>query len=111
MQSFLNRLQERLKPAEDIFFSWLLRVSMAGVLVGSAWIDDAPPLELAAMIITLYVVVRVGMQFPSLFSAAPFENRVLKFFLAILCMALLGLSFIVIVVFVEGIALYVTAAG
>ena len=45
-------LQDRLTAAEEIFFTWLIRVMAAAVLVGSAWIDDAPPLEFAAMIIT-----------------------------------------------------------
>ncbi len=111
MQGALSLLQERLAPAEDIFFRWLVRVFMAGVLVGCAWIDDAPPLELAAMIITFYVVVRVAMQLPSLASAAPFENRVLKLLFAILCLILLGLSFIVVVIFVESIALHISAAS
>ena len=36
--------KNRLALAEKIFFTWLVRVMVAAVLVGSAWIDDAPPL-------------------------------------------------------------------
>ena len=46
MQPALSSLQNRLIPAEEIFFAWLMRVFAAATLVGSAWIDDAPPLEL-----------------------------------------------------------------
>ena len=51
MQRARSSLQERLAPAEEIFFTWLVRVMVAAVLVGSAWIDDAPPLEIAAAIV------------------------------------------------------------
>ena len=40
-----------------------MRVFAAATLVGSAWIDDAPPLELAAAIITIWVAIRVATQF------------------------------------------------
>ena len=41
----LDALQDRLAPAEGIFFTWLTRVFIAATLVGSGWIDDAPPLR------------------------------------------------------------------
>ena len=46
MQEALRSLQDRLAPAEEIFFTWLMRGFAAAILVGSAWIDDAPPLGL-----------------------------------------------------------------
>ena len=104
MPQVLRSLQERLAPAEEIFFTWLVRVMVAAVLVGSAWIDDAPPLEIAAAIVVFYVVVRVVTQFGNLVSVAPFENRVLKVIFAIGALALLGLSFFVIAIFVDRLA-------
>ena len=104
MPQVLRSLQERLAPAEEIFFTWLVRVMVAAVLVGSAWIDDAPPLEIAAAIVAFYVVVRVVTQFGNLVSVAPFENQVLKVIFAIGAVALLGLSFFVIAIFVERLA-------
>lgn len=101
MKQALSALNERLAPAEDIFFAWLIRVFAAGTLVGSAWIDDAPPLELGALIITVYVGVRVAMQFSSLANAAPFQNRILNSILAGGALVVLGLSFLTIVTFVE----------
>ena len=52
MQQALSSLQNRLAPAEEIFFTWLVRVMAAAVLVGSTWIDAASPLEFGAMIVT-----------------------------------------------------------
>ena len=104
MPQVLRSLQERLAPAEEIFFTWLVRVMVAAALVGSAWIDDAPPLEIAAAIVAFYVVVRVVTQFGNLVSVAPFENQVLKVIFAIGAVALLGLSFFVIAIFVERLA-------
>ncbi len=66
MQQALSSLQDRLAPAEEIFFTWLVRVMAAAVLVGSAWIDDAPPLVIGAMIVAFYVTVRVVTQFGKL---------------------------------------------
>ena len=60
MQEALRSLQDRLAPAEEIFFTWLMRVFAAATLVGCAWIDDAPPLGLGALIIAIYVAVRVA---------------------------------------------------
>ena len=100
----LGRLQDRLAPAEEIFFTWLVRVMAAAVLVGSAWLDDAPPLDIAAIIVALYVAVRVATQFGQLVSAAPFTNEALKILFAIVALVLLGLSFLIVVTFVERLA-------
>ena len=105
MQQALSALQDRLIPAEEIFFAWLMRVFVAATLVGSAWIDDAPPLEIAAMIIALYVAVRVATQFGSLAAAAPCESRPLRMIFAIGALMLLGLSFLVVATLVERLSL------
>jgi len=104
MQQALSSLQDRLAAAEKIFFTWLVRVMAAAVLVGSAWIDDAPPLEIGAMIVTFYVAVRAVTQFGNLVSAAPFKNQALKMIFAIGALVLLGLSFFVVAIFVERLA-------
>ena len=104
MQQALRSLQDRLAPAEEIFFTWLVRVMAAAVLVGSAWIDDAPPLVIGAMIVAFYVTVRVVTQFGNLISAAPFDNQALKAIFAIGALVLLGLSFFVVAIFVERLA-------
>ena len=105
MQQALSALQDRLAPAEEIFFSWLMRVLAAATLVGSAGIDDAPPLEIGAMIIAIYVVVRVATQFGNLAAAAPFENAILRVIFAAAALVLLGSSFLVVAIFVERLAL------
>ena len=104
MQQTLSSLQDRLAPAEELFFTWLVRVMAAAVLVGSAWIDDAPPLEFGAMIIACYVAVRVATQFSNLVSAALFETPFLKTTFAIGAIVLLVLSFFVLTVFVDRLA-------
>jgi hypothetical protein len=104
----LSVLDNHLAPAEDIFFRWLTRVVLAAVLMGSAWIDDAPPLELAAWLVVGYVVARVVMQFGPLVAAVPFENRVLKILAAGVLLGLLGLSFLTVVTFVYQLALVAT---
>jgi len=93
-----------LAPAEEIFFTWLMRVFAAATLAGSAWLDDAPPLGLAALIITIYVAVRVATQFGNLAAAAPFENRVMKTVFAVGALVLLGFSFLVVAIFIERLA-------
>lgn len=108
MREALSALQDRLAPVEEIFFTWLTRVFAAATLVGSAWIDDAPPLVLAAKLIALYVAVRVATQFGHLFSAAPFENRALKMLVAGGAVVLLGFSFLVVAIFVERLAISAT---
>ena len=107
MLEALDSLQSRLAPAEEIIFTWLKRVFVAAILVGSAWIDDAPPLEIVALIIALYVCARVATQFGALVSAAPFQNRVLKALFALGSLALLGGSFLVVAIFVERVAISV----
>ena len=97
-------MNESIVTFEKIFFTWLLRVMAAAVLVGSAWIDDAPPLAIGAMIVAFYVAVRVAMQFGRLVSAAPFENQALKAFFAIGALVLLGLSFFTVAIFVDRLA-------
>ena len=105
MQRALSSRQDRLAPAEEIFFTWLMRVFAAATLVGSAWIDDAPPLEIGAMVIAIYVAVRVATQFGNLTAAAPFENRSLRVIFAVGALVLLGLSFLVVAILVERLAL------
>ena len=109
MQQALNSLQDRLASAEEIFFTWLTRVFAAATLVGSAWIDDAPPLELGAMVIAIYVAVRVATQFGSLAAAAPFERQPLRVIFAVGALVLLGLAFLVVVTLVAHLAF--SAAG
>lgn len=101
MTSTPSSPQDRLAPFEEIFFTWLARVIVAAALVGCAWIDDAPPLELAARVIAIYVAIRVVTQFGALFSSAPSDNRVLKAVFATVAILLLGLSFPSVVIFVE----------
>ena len=105
MKERFDALQDRLAPAEEIFFTWLTRVFVAATLVGSAWIDDAPPLEVAAMLTAIYVAVRVATQFGPLAAAAPFENRALRAIFAVGALMVLGLSFLVIVTLVQRLAL------
>jgi hypothetical protein len=100
MRKFLSALNDRLAPAEEIFFAWLIRVFAAATLVGSAWIDDAPPLKLGALVIAIYVAVRVATQYSNLADAAPFENRALKSIFAVGALVLLVLSFLTVVTFV-----------
>jgi hypothetical protein len=97
-------MNESIVTFEKIFFTWLVRVMAAAVLVGSAWIDDAPPLAIGAMIVAFYVAVRVASQFGNLVSAAPFKNQALKAIFAIGALVLLGLSFLVVAIFVERLA-------
>lgn len=107
MLEVLDALHDRLAPAEKMFFTWLARVFAAATLVGVAWIDDAPPLELGALIIALYVVVRVVTQLRAFATAAPFEHRVLKAFFALGCLVLLATAFLSIAIFAERVAMFV----
>jgi len=104
LQQALRQLHDLLTPAEEIFFTWLVRVMAAAVLVGSAWIDDAPPLDIAAIIIAFYVGVRVTTQVGRLVSVAPFKTEALKILFALVVLFLLGLSFLAVVTFVERLA-------
>ena len=85
----------RLASAEEIFFTRLVRIMVAAVLVGSAWIDDSPPLEIGAMIVAFYVAVLVATQIGSLVLASPFESQVLKVLFAVGAFVLLGFAFFV----------------
>ena len=51
MQRTLSSLQERLAPAEEIFFTWLVRVMAAAVLVGFEWWREARARKRAAGIV------------------------------------------------------------
>lgn len=104
MGEFFSTLEIKLAPAEKIFFTWLPRVFAAAVLVGTAWIDDAPPLEIVAMLVGIYVAVRVVSQFSALVAAAPFENRVLSIIFAIGVIILLAGAFLIVITFVDRIA-------
>jgi len=109
MQGTIHSLHERLAPVEDIFFTWLMRVIATAALVGTAWIDDAPPLELAALILAVYVAFRVVTQFGNLVAAAPFRNRALNVIVAASALILLGFSFVVIAIFTQQVAVSVTS--
>ena len=105
MKDALDALQDRLAPAEGIFFTWLTRVFIAATLVGSGWIDDAPPLEIAAVPVAICVAVRVVTQFGRPAAAAPFQHRALRAIFAVGALMVLGLSFLVIVTLVDRLAL------
>ena len=92
-------------PAEEIFFTWLLRVSLAATLFGSSWIDDAPPLELGAWIVTIWVGLRVVAQFDKLAAAAPFDNGVMKAIFAVVTILTLALAFMTVVTLVESVSI------
>jgi hypothetical protein len=108
VQRTLASLHERLAPIEDIFFTWLMRVIAAATLVGTAWIDDAPPLEIAALIVAVYVAVRTVAELGLLITAAPFNSRVLNATVAVSALVLLGFSFVVIAIFTQRLAISVT---
>ena len=107
MRKFLAQCNEQLAPVEALFFTWLVRVFLAASLVGVAWIDDAPPLEVAALIVAMYVAIRVASEGISFYALAPFSNKLFKLLFAALCLGLLGLSFLVVVIFTEQVALFV----
>jgi len=109
MQQALSRLHDQLAPAEEIFFTWWPRMFGAGILFGTAWIDDAPPLELAAMIVAAYLGVRVATEFGNLVAAAPFASRILGGIFAIVTIIVLWFSFVVIAVFAERLAMLTAA--
>ncbi len=107
MQESPTSFEARLAPAEDIFFTWLPRVFAAAILFGSAWIDDAPPLEVVAALVGVYVAVRVASQVGALSSVAPFQNRFLSAFFALVILVLLMGAFVVVAIFVDRVALSV----
>ena len=99
MEQDLSHFQNKLVTTEDLFFTWLLRVIVAAILVGSAQIDDAPPLELAASIIALYILIRLLMNFKTFISTAPFSPQIFKVLFALGCLFLLSMSFATILIF------------
>ena len=101
MQASLKRIDDWLLPIEDLFFRWLSRVVVAALLAASAWMDDAPPLELAAYLIAIYVAIRLLMQLPVFFHLMPFESKILKSLGAILGVSILVLSFLTVFTFVD----------
>lgn len=106
--SVMNRLeilQTKLQPLESLFFTWLGRVCLAAVLVGAAWIDDAPPLEIAALVIGLYTVIRVAMQFGALAAAVPLDSKPLRYLVAMFLLVLLAFAFFIVVTLVETLSL------
>lgn len=105
MQESFAAFHNKLKPFEDICYTWLGRVFLAGILAGSAWIDDAPPLSLAAMAITLYTILRILMHFGEIAQAVPFTNSALKYFFALFAVAVLGLCFLTVFTFTEYVSL------
>tara|TARA_B100000959_G_scaffold196727_1_gene205710 strand:- start:821 stop:1084 length:264 start_codon:yes stop_codon:yes gene_type:complete len=85
----------------------LPRVFLTAILAGSAWIDDAPPLEIVAMLVVIYVAVRIASQFSALRLASPFQNRALSVIFALVILILLVGAFLIVVTFVNSIALSV----
>ncbi len=106
-QRILSSLHERLAPAEELYFRWMTRLVLAAIFIGSAWIDDAPPLSLAAMLVAGYVIVRVLTQFGGFMSAAPFQGRMLQTLFALGCIFSLLCFFAAVAIFVERIAISV----
>ena len=101
IQTFL----EQLIDFEQLFFSWLVRVVISAVLVGCAWIDDAPPVDIAAHLIAGYVVLRVVFEFKAFMQVLPFDVRVLQAGGAFFAQLLLGLTFLAVASFTERLAM------
>lgn len=101
MNTRITTMQESLKATEEIFFLWLFRVSLVGALIGSAWIDDAPPLEIAVFLIGIYTAIRVILQVPRFADLSPFSNRALSYLFAGFLFILLALVFLVVVSLVD----------
>jgi len=99
--SVIQTFREQLIDIEQLFFSWLVRVVISAALVGCAWIDDAPPLDIAAHLIAGYVALRVVFEFKAFERALPFDLRVLKAGGAFFAQLLLGLSFLAVASFTE----------
>lgn len=104
MEQTLTTIQEKLTKAEELFFTWLLRVIIAAILVGSAWIDDAPPLSMAAVAIAIYVAIRLLTQFKSFVRNAPFQKQTAKYLFGTATLSLLLMSFVIVTIFVDRIA-------
>ena len=103
--SVIQTFREQLIEFEQLFFSWLVRVVISAALVGCAWIDDAPPLDIAAHLIAGYVALRVVFEFKAFMRALPFDVRVLQAGGAFFAQLLLGLSFLAIASFAERLAM------
>jgi len=103
----IQTFREQLIDIEQLFFSWLARVVISAALVGCAWIDDAPPLDIAAHLIAGYVALRVVFEFKAFMGALPFDIRVLKVGGAFFAQLLLGLSFLAVASFTERLAMLV----
>ncbi|MDD9895301.1 MAG: hypothetical protein OXU24_05875 [Gammaproteobacteria bacterium] len=104
MEQSLSPFQSKLVAAEELFFTWLLRVIAAALLVGSAWIDDAPPLSLGAVVIAIYVLLRALTNINVFISAAPFKSNMNKILFALVALVLLMMSFATVVIFTDRIA-------
>ena len=100
--------EDRLVAAERTFFTWLGRIMLAAVLAGSAGIDDAPPLGLGAMLVTLYVAVRAVSRLGDIVAAVPFENRAAKATVGLGVLALYVFAFLIVLIFVARLAALVT---
>jgi len=94
-------LPSQLRDFEALFFQWLTRVALAGVLAGCAWLDDAPPLDIAAVLISGYVLVRVTLEFAHFRETLPISNPLACAAAAMFAQLLLTLSFITIASFTE----------
>ena len=105
--SMIQTFREQLIDIEQLFFSWLARVVISAALVGCAWIDDAPPLDIAAHLIAGYVALRVVFEFKAFMGALPIDLRVLKVGGALFAQLLLGLSFLAVASFTERLAMLV----
>lgn len=108
MLDALSAFEKRLAPAQDLFFTWLLRVVLAAVLVGTAWIDDAPPLEGGAALVALLTALGLLSQFGVFIATAPFSNRALRVLFALFSLIALGLAFPTTAIFVSTLALAAT---
>lgn len=97
----------RTAAAQALFFTWLTRVFMAATLSGSAWIDDAPPLELAAWILTVLVGLGILTGLPHFLGLLPFSQRILKIGVAIIALLLLFMSFFTVTIFVGSVSSFV----
>ncbi len=104
--SFIS--EDRLAAAEGTFFTWLGRIMLAAVLVGSAGIDDAPPLGFGAMLVTLYVAVRAVSRLGDIVAAVPFENRAAKATVGLGVLVLYVFAFLIVLIFVGRLAALVT---
>ncbi len=100
--------EDRLAAAEGTFFTWLGRIMLAAVLIGSAEIDDAPPLGLGAMLIALYVAVRAVSRLSDIVAAVPFENRAAKATVGLGVLVLYFFAFAIVLIFVGRLAALVT---